>query len=92
MHFHQKSANQFSNSLKALLLILITYSSTCDAALTPEDISEAMAVVKLDLQSTGKFCGRKLNEAMKVYCLPTIKDAILRGESGAIAKKSSELG
>lgn len=81
MHFHQKSTNHLSNSIKALLLLLITYSPSCHSStLTAEEIADAMG--KADLLKADKYCGKKLTFAMKLYCQPLIKDAILREEVG----------
>lgn len=93
MHFHQKSTNQLSNGIKALMLLLITYTTWCEAAsLTSDEIADAFNVANLDLRSPGRFCGKRLTEAMKVYCIPRIRDMILRGEdSHSMAKKSSKL-
>lgn len=85
------------------MLILITYSTSCDASLglTAEDIADALALADLDIQTsnvTSKFCGAKLNNAMKTYCIPSIRKRILEeGEKikleqkvQKVQKKSSE--
>lgn len=92
MHFHQKSTNQLSNGIKALVLLLITYTTWCDAAaLTSEEIADALSVANLDLKTPGRFCGKRLTEAMKIYCIPRIRDIILnREDSHLMAKKSSK--
>lgn len=94
MHFHQKSTNQLSNGIKTLMLLLITYTTCCEAAsstLTSDEIADAVSVANLDLRSPGRFCGKRLTEAMKIYCIPRIRDMILRGDdSHSMAKKSSK--
>lgn len=85
MHFHQKSTNQVSSGIKAVVLLLITYTTWCDAAsITSEEIADAMSVANLDLRTAGKFCGKRLTEAMKIYCQPSIRDAILKADEGRI--------
>lgn len=90
MHFHQKSTNQLSNSIKALLLILITYSSTC-YAISDSEIAEVIA--NFDLDTPGRYCGKRLTDAMKVFCIPSLRRAILAGseDSLRVDKKSCEL-
>lgn len=89
MHFHQKSTNQLSNGIKALLLILITYSSTT-YAITEDEVAEVMA--DFDLETPGRYCGKRLTDAMKIFCLPTIRGAIMRAEVGKnMQKKSSKI-
>ena len=89
MHFHQKSTNQLSNGIKALMLLLITYTTCCDAAssLTSDEIADALNVANLDLRSPGRFCGKRLTEAMKIYCIPRIREMILRGDDSQKKKK-----
>lgn len=89
MHFHQKSTNQLSNGIKAFMLILITYTTWCDASLSPEDIAEAISLTSLELKTEGKYCGKRLTEAMKTYCIPSIRDAILRSDDGSPKTKKS---
>lgn len=86
MHFHQKSTNQLSNGIKALMLLLITYTTWCDGALTSEEINDA-----INLATPEKYCGKKLTDAMKVYCIPAIRNAIMKSDySRTVEKKSCE--
>lgn len=95
MHSHQKSTNHLSNSLKALMLILITYTLSCHA-LTKDEVAEALAAANLDLTTAGTYCGRRLTEAMKVFCAPSMRMAILKSSDEAsrdgknTVKKSSK--
>jgi hypothetical protein len=87
MHFHQKSANQLSNSIKALLLILITYTSTCNA-ISEAEIAETLA--NFDMNTPGKYCGRRLTDAMKVFCNPHMRAAIAAADNDDNPKKEKK--
>ncbi|KAG5676448.1 hypothetical protein PVAND_006284 [Polypedilum vanderplanki] len=87
MHFHSNST-QFSNSIKILLILLITYTTSCNAGLVPEDIDEAMRELIFD-PSPLRYCGRRLNMMMKIICRPEIREAV--ASSGRIAQKKSVL-
>jgi hypothetical protein len=84
MHLHQNTT-PFSNGIKVLLILLITYTTWCSASLTQEEIEEAMRMVNDDLPF--KYCGKRLTSAMKTFCTPPIRDAILKGMP---VKKSRE--
>jgi len=87
MHFHQKSV-QFKSSggIKILLVILILQAVAVSANAvegpTQEEINEAMNEV-----NPSRYCGRRLTDAMKVYCTSPYKDS-LKGPVKKSGKKS----
>lgn len=74
MHIHHKST-QFSNSIKVLLFILITYISWCNA-ITEEEIKEATRMVEEEQSAPVRYCGRRLNAMMKFVCKRKVKGVI----------------
>lgn len=85
MHIHKKST-QFSNSIKVLLFLLITYTSWCNA-LTQEEAREAVRSAGDEKETPTRYCGRRLNRMMKFICLKEVREALV----GSISKKSGEL-
>jgi Insulin/IGF/Relaxin family len=95
MHFQRKSEhNKCSYGIKVLLIVLVTYASSASSSgITPEDIAEAMKDISI-ISDTMPFnyCGKRLTGAMKTFCHPAIRSAILRGSPvGSVSKKSCEL-
>lgn len=92
MHFHRKSAHfTCSNGIKVLLIVLVTYASSASStSVTPEDIAEAVKEIHTVADTApANYCGKRLTLAMKTFCIPAIKNAILRGSvSGPMSKKS----
>lgn len=88
MHFHQKST-QFSNGIKVLLILLITYTTCCNAiGLSPEDVDDAVRDIIFD-PAPLRYCGRRLNLMMKFICRPEVRDAII-ANGHPTQKKSCE--
>ncbi|CAG9797823.1 unnamed protein product [Chironomus riparius] len=74
MHIHHKS-NQFSNSIKVLLLLLITYISWCNAV-SEEEVKEALRLVDEERNNPARYCGRRLNHVMKFVCKREVRGMI----------------
>lgn len=87
MHIHQKST-QFSNGIKVLLFILITYTSWCNA-LSDDEVREAVRIVEQESMTPLRYCGRKLTQMMKMVCRKEVKGLLT--SQFPLEKKSSEL-
>ncbi|XP_070504356.1 uncharacterized protein [Chironomus tepperi] len=87
MHIHHKST-QFSNSIKVLFFILITYISWCNA-ITEEEIKEAVRMADEERNAPVKYCGRRLNSMMKFVCKREVRGML--GSQFTVDKKSLEL-
>ena len=87
MHIHHKSTN-FSNSFKVLLLILITYTSWCNAEIMDEEVKDALRMVEADRLNPVRYCGRRLNHMMKFVCKREVRGMIMN--SNGVEKKSCE--
>ena len=84
MHNHHKST-QFSNRIKVLLFILITYTSWCNA-ITEEEIREAVRMVDEERNTPLRYCGRRLNNMMKFVCKREVRGML--GSQFSVDKKS----
>lgn len=84
MHFHHKSA-QFTNlnGLRLLLILLAAHATYVQSDLTPEEIQEAINEV-----APVKYCGKRLNVAMRTFCSPIMKTLIMAQARGGMQKKS----
>lgn len=63
-----------------LILLLTSLSSVISAGLTPEEIADAVREA-----GPQKYCGRRLTDAMKTFCLPGVRAHIM---GTSLAKKS----
>jgi len=88
MHFHQKSA-QFANlnGLRLLLILLAAHATYVQSDLTPEEIQDAIQEVRNEI-APEKYCGKKLNLAMRSICTPLMKTLIMAQARRGMQKKS----
>lgn len=67
------------------IVIFLSCSTLVAAVLSPEEIAETIAS-----QDASRFCGQRLNEAMKFLCTPGMKAMIQVQEAHLPVKKSSK--
>lgn len=74
MQLHRESTQiKLLGGVKVLLILLISYTSCVSGDLTQDEITQVMNDV-----SPERFCGRKLTEAMRIFCLPALRSLIQR--------------
>lgn len=74
MHLHREFTQvRVLGGVKVLLILLISYTLCVSGDLTQEEITQVMNDVAPE-----NFCGRKLTEAMRIYCLPNMRTLIQR--------------
>jgi hypothetical protein len=81
MHLHRELKTL--SVVKMLLILLISYTSYVAASsLSPEEIAQVVSDVAPE-----RFCGRKLTEAMRLYCAPAMR-RLIQGGSNPVKKSS----
>lgn len=74
-----------SSTLIGGIVIFMSWSSCLAAYLTPEEIAETV-----ESQGATRFCGKRLNIAMKFLCKPSMRAMIELEEAHIPLKKSGK--
>lgn len=83
MHFHRKSP--CFNGAQVLLILVVTFHTYVTAS--PPSQEEINDLVVLNAGPT-RFCGKRLTEAMRHFCVPQVKAAIMLANKPQPVKKS----